>query len=135
MFRIFFCLSRRIPGFGRIMWAIYSCEIPRKTKVGGGTKFLHNAKGVIIHQNATIGKNCLILHNVTIGTNCTEHDAPIIKDNVFIGAGSMIIGKVVIGENAVIGAGSLVMQDIPPNTVYYDKRTPVLRPIGEGKTK
>lgn len=45
----------------------------------------------------------------------------------------MIIGKVEIGENAVIGAGSLVMHDIPPNTVYYDKRIPTLRPIGDNK--
>lgn len=35
MFKIFFWLSRRIPGFGRLMWAIYSCEIPRRTKIGG----------------------------------------------------------------------------------------------------
>lgn len=35
MFKIIFWLSRRIPGFGRLMWVIYSCEIPRRTKIGG----------------------------------------------------------------------------------------------------
>ena len=101
----------------------------------GGTIFLHNAKGVIIHQDAVIGEKCLFLHNVTIGTNCTAHDAPVIGNNVFIGAGAMIIGKVTIGDNCQIGAGSLVMKDIPANTCYYDKRIPVMRPIVEVKSK
>lgn len=82
---------------------------------------------MIIHQDAVIGRNCLILHNVTIGTNCTPHDAPIIHDNVFIGAGAMIIGKIEIGENSKIGAGSLVMKSIPPNTVYFEKRIPIIK--------
>ena len=85
----------------------------------------------MIHQDAVIGKNCLILHNVTIGTNCTAHDAPIIGDNVFIGAGAMILGKIRIGNNCKIGAGSLVMHDIPDNTIYFDKRIPVIKKIDE----
>lgn len=109
------------------MWTIYSCEIPRRTKIGEGTIFLHNARGVVCYQDAVIGKKCIILHNVTIGTNCTPHDAPIIGDNVFIGAGAMIIGKVKIGNNCKTGAGSLVMKDVPDNTVYYDKRVPITK--------
>lgn len=101
----------------------------------GGTIFLHNAKGAIIHQDVVIGEKCLLLHNVTIGTNCTEHDAPVIGNNMFIGAGAMIIGKIAIGDNCKIGAGSLVMRDVPPNTIYYDKRIPVMRPIVEVKPK
>lgn len=54
---------------------------------------------------------------------------------MFIGAGAMIIGKIAIGDNCKIGAGSLVMRDVPPNTIYYDKRIPVMRPIVEVKPK
>lgn len=40
-----------------------------------------------------------------------------IKDNVFIGAKSIIMHDVIIGENSIIAAGSVVSKSIPPNTV------------------
>jgi len=50
-----------------------------------------------------------------------------IGDNVFLGAGAMILKGVTIGENAVIGAGSVVTSDVPPNTVAAGAPA---RPIG-----
>jgi maltose O-acetyltransferase len=43
--------------------------------------------------------------NVTIG------------NNVFIGAGSIVLMGVTIGDNVIIGAGSIVAKDIPANSV------------------
>ena len=40
-----------------------------------------------------------------------------IRDNVFIGSGTIILGNVRIGPNAIVAAGSLVNKDVPPNTV------------------
>lgn len=40
-----------------------------------------------------------------------------IKDNCFIGLGSIIMPGVIIGENSVIGAGSVVTSNVAPNTV------------------
>ncbi len=42
----------------------------------------------------------------------------IIKDDVWIGQGCMILSGVTIHQGAVIGAGSVVAQDIPPYAVY-----------------
>ena len=41
-----------------------------------------------------------------------------IGDNVFIGAGSIILYDVKIGNNVIIGAGALVNKDIPDGGVY-----------------
>ena len=41
-----------------------------------------------------------------------------IKDNCFIGAGSMILHGVMIGENCIIAAGSVVTKDCESNSVY-----------------
>ncbi len=40
-----------------------------------------------------------------------------IKDNVWIGGGSILLPGVTIGENSVIGAGSVVNRSIPANCV------------------
>ena len=39
--------------------------------------------------------------------------APVIGDNVLIGAGAKIIGGVRIGSNVRIGAGCVVAKDVP----------------------
>ncbi|MHA3773527.1 acyltransferase [Verrucomicrobiota bacterium sgz303538] len=41
----------------------------------------------------------------------------IIKDNVWIGMGAVILKGVTIGENSVIAAGAIVTKDVPPNVV------------------
>ena len=40
-----------------------------------------------------------------------------IGNNVFIGAGTIVLPGVIIGKNSIIGAGSLVVNNIPENTV------------------
>ena len=40
-----------------------------------------------------------------------------IGDNVFIGAGTVVLPGVTIGNNVIVGANSTVTKDIPPNTV------------------
>ena len=41
----------------------------------------------------------------------------IIKKNVWIGEGVVIMPNVTIGENSIIGANSVVTKDIPANCV------------------
>ncbi len=42
----------------------------------------------------------------------------IIKDNVFIGAHSVILKGVIIGENSIIAAGSIISKNIPANEIW-----------------
>lgn len=41
-----------------------------------------------------------------------------IRNNVFIGANTVVLPNVRIGDNVVIGAGSVVTKNIPSNSVY-----------------
>lgn len=54
-----------------------------------------------------------------------------IEDDVWIGAGAMVMDGVRIGKGAVIGARSLVTQDIPPMSVAYGSPAQVVRQRGE----
>ena len=76
----------------------------------------HGLNGIIISYYAVIGKNCVIRQQVTIAQN-NNNEAPIIGDNVVIGAGAKIIGNVKIGNNVVIGANAVVTKDIEDNRV------------------
>ena len=42
-----------------------------------------------------------------------------IGENVWIGAGTIIVPGVTIGKNSVIGAGSVVVKDIPDNVTAF----------------
>ena len=58
-----------------------------------------------------------------------------IGNNVWIGAGAILMPGVSIGDNTVIGAGSVVTKDIPSNVVAVGNPCHVLRPIGEKDQK
>lgn len=75
---------------------------------------IHRIQGIFITEDAIIGKNAKIMQNVTIGKS--KNSAPVIGDNVFIGANACIIGGVKIGNNVRIGAGAVVVKDVPDNT-------------------
>ena len=70
---------------------------------------------IIVNRRAILGHNLRIFHGVTIGANEKgENLVPVIRDNVYIGAGACILGGVIIGENAKIGAHSVVLSDVDP---------------------
>ena len=74
----------------------------------------HGLNGIIVSHNEVIGANCTIFHQVTIGEG--RGGAPVIGDDVLIGAGAKVIGGIRIGDRVRIGAGCVVMEDIPEDT-------------------
>ncbi|MBH0070378.1 sugar O-acetyltransferase [Pseudoalteromonas sp. NZS100] len=83
----------------------------------------------LANYSITIGDDCLIGPNVQLlavshATNPAERlnkenfAAPIaLGNNVWIGAGAIILSGVNIGENSIVGAGSVVTKNVMANTV------------------
>lgn len=90
----------------RFWSVICGCDIPLNCQLGGGLLLAHPI-GVVIHPDAVIGPNCLILQNTTIVGGV------ILGGHVDVGAGAKIIAPVTIGAHAKIGANAVVMQPIP----------------------
>lgn len=89
-------------------------------KFAGRPYLPHGLNGIIVSNDAIIGKQCQLYHQVTIGGG--NGGSPVIGDNVLIGAGAKIIGPVKIGNNVKIGAGCVVTIDVPDDaTVVMDK--------------
>lgn len=68
---------------------------------------LPHPNGVVIHDKACIGPNCLIFQQVTVVSGVK------IGGHVDIGAGAKIICSVHIGDHAKIGANAVVLCDVP----------------------
>ena len=94
-----------------IRW-YYHCDIPYSTDVQG-VRFMHKGFGIVINPKAKIGEGTVIQHRVTIGEIGSE--CPVIGNNCFIGAGSIIIGGISLGNNVKVGAGAVVINDVPNN--------------------
>ncbi len=125
-------------------------ELPFHASLGGS--HVHFGSDIYVNYNMTlfddghiyIGSHCLIGPNVIIApinhpleselkkddrTECSRN--VYIGENVWIGAGVIILPGVHIGKNSVIGAGSVVTCDIPENVVAVGNPCHVLREIGE----
>ncbi len=128
-------------------------ETPFHASWGG--KYVHLGNGVYANFNLTlvddtdifVGDNVMFAPNVTIITgthpikpdireNKAQYNLPDkIGNNVWIGAGSIVMPGVTIGDNTVIGAGSIVTKDIPSNVVAYGSPCVVKRQISEREMK
>lgn len=100
-----------------IIQVIHACEIPLEVKIGQNVKFGHRGIGTVIHKDAVIGDNVHIMHNVTIGAK--DGFAPIIGNNVLIGAGAVILGNVTVGDGASVGANAVVTKNVESGSVVY----------------
>jgi Acetyltransferase (isoleucine patch superfamily) len=98
--------------------------------VGSGCYFV-SRKAINIGDNTKIGPNTIIY----------DHDHDYFKkgeylkteveigNNVWIGAGCIILRGTKIGNNSVIGAGTLLKGDYPSNSMIYNKKETIVKPL------
>ena len=86
------------------------CIIGRGADFGPEFVLIHSL-GVVINSSVRGGRGVKLEHQVTIGAERGE--APVLGDDVFVGAGAKIIGNVRVGNQARIGANAVVNRDVP----------------------
>ncbi len=82
------------------------------------------------HEHLEVGRNCMIgphcyftdgNHRTRPGVSVKSQPmvtAPVVvEDEVWIGAGVMVLAGVRVGRGAIVGAGSVVTRDIPRDTI------------------
>ena len=113
--------SRRVPVLGpffaRLSLFLTSVDIAPGARIGPGL-FISHGIGLVIGAGVRIGRNGTLLHQVTIGapTGRRLEQMPTLGDNVFVGAGSRLIGKIEIGDDVFIGVNCVVTRGIPAGT-------------------
>ena len=125
-----------------IVNAPFWCDYGYNTSVGDYFFANHNCQ-ILDGGKVTFGNHVFIAPNCLFTT--AEHALDVeqrneglevalpinIGNNVWIGAGTIVLGGVTIGDNTVIGAGSVVTKSIPSDVIAVGVSCKVLRKITE----
>lgn len=108
----------------------------------GENCFINCGSYITVMGSTKIGNNCMIGPNVMIFDHDHDYRTPggitagkniigeiEIGNNVWIGAGCIILKGAKIGDNCVIAAGSIVKERISPKSMYYQKKKSEIRDI------
>lgn len=96
---------------------ITGIELPCEVQVGKNFVIDHFG-GIVISGYAKFGDDCRIRNGVVVGLRRVEEPiAPVIGNNVDIGAGAKLLGPITIGNNVAIGANAVVIRDVPDNCI------------------
>jgi carbonic anhydrase/acetyltransferase-like protein (isoleucine patch superfamily) len=101
-----------------------------KISIGHGT-YLNRYTMLDAHEQITIGRNCMIgpycyitdanhgrAPGVPVKEQKMEPRAVVIEDDVWLGAGVVVLPGVRLGRGCVIGAGAVVTHDVPAEAVF-----------------
>lgn len=113
--RKFFSLVYKV--LFKFVQIITGVELPCETVLGKHFVIDHFG-GIVVSGYAQFGNNCRIRNGVVVGlARVDEPCAPIIGNNVDIGAGAKVLGRITIGDNVVIGANAVVVKDVEAGLV------------------
>lgn len=105
-------------------------SLGKTTSIEGPIYLFHGFKGVFISNKAKLGKNIKLYQNVMIvsksDSKTNKWVAPVIEDDVLIGAGAILIGGIRVGKGSKIGAGAVVSTDVPPGATVVSQPARIL---------
>ncbi len=89
--------------------------------------------GITIGDGAFIGPNVQLITTGHVpdpaGRRATVSRPIVLGNNVWIGAGAIVLPGVTVGDNSVIGAGAVVTRDVPANAVAVGNPARVVRTL------
>jgi len=124
---------RRFPFLTRAVQVLLNCDIDIRLR---SPILMPHPYGIVIERGVEIGHRVSIGQQASIATSDSTEgrgEAPVIEDNVRIGAGARIIGGVRIGRYATIAPNAVVTRDVPShctvtgeNRILGERQAPVV---------
>lgn len=101
----------------KLVQILTGIELPCEVEIGRNFVIDHFG-GIVVSGFAKFGNDCRIRNGVVVGLAHTDDPcAPVIGDNVDIGAGAKVLGRIRIGNNVRIGANAVVTRDVPDDCI------------------
>lgn len=139
---LFYKIYLKKVGKGVIFNAKIHLEVPEKIEVGNNSSinrlcWFSGGGGLFIGDNVLIGPN-VIIHsanhnyskkNVPIRLQGHNFKKVVIMDNVWIGAGVIILPGVIINKNSVVAAGSVVTKNVPESVIVGGVPAKIIKKI------
>lgn len=101
----------------KLVQILTGIELPCEVELGRHFVIDHFG-GIVVSGYARFGDNCRIRNGVVVGLSRVDDPcAPVIGNNVDIGAGAKVLGRITVGDNVLIGANAVVVKDVPPNSI------------------
>ena len=111
-------VSRLFWGFFLHMTKVIThIQIPSSTRIGRGLRIAHFGH-IVVNPDAVIGDNFTLCQGCLIGNAMGWREgSPVIGNNVYMSANSIVIGGVHIGNDVLIAPGAFVNYDVPDNSI------------------
>jgi serine O-acetyltransferase len=110
----------------------YGIELYATAKIGRRLLIGHQ-NGIVVHEYARIGDDCVIRQGVTMGLARTDsvhwampENAPTVGDRVDIGVGAVLMGDVVIGDDVRIFPNAVVVTNVPANSTVVSPMSRIM---------
>ena len=101
----------------KLVQIVTGIELPCEVPVGRGFVIDH-AGSIVVSGFARLGDNCRLRPGVVIGlARFEEPCAPVLGNDVDVGAGAKLIGPIRIGNRVCIGANAVVVCDVPDDSM------------------
>lgn len=98
----------------------YGIELPYTVRLGRGVVIEHQG-AIVVHGASQIGDRCILRQGCTLGLRQRDDPtaAPILEEDVELGAGSVVLGRVRLGRGARVGANAVVLHDVAAGTTVW----------------
>ena len=101
----------------KLVQILTGIELPCEVQIGRNFVIDHFG-GIVVSGYARFGDDCRIRNGVVVGLSRVDDPvAPVIGNNVDIGAGAKLLGRITVGDNVVIGANAVVVRDVPSDSI------------------
>lgn len=116
-------------------------HLGRRCAINHGV-FLLGRDEITIGNNVILSANCMLLdtgldleHYLDVKTPNKSHVKSYIRieDNVWVGAGAIILPGVTIRKNSIVGAGAVVTKDVPEGVVVAGNPARIIRVLNAPK--
>ncbi len=132
-------ITGRAKIYGPLTIRPFGCA--KNIRIGDGTFINTEVRFGVPEAPVTIGRNCEIGPRVMFETlnhglafepgkrRGSFHQPIVVEDEVWIGAGAILLPGVTVGRGAVVAAGAVVTRDVPPFTVAAGVPARVIKKI------